>query len=444
MPDFRFEGISFNGRKVHGIIEADNLKRAKEKIHTLAENKRFKIEHIFQRRVFTYRATRRNEAPSTGQQKAFTPEEVKIALERLGYTVTSVKPKLFNFRGKPPNTDIVTFVRVSADLLREKLPFNEILQLLVNDIENASLREAIKEVNNDLHHGKDSEEAFVRQEKYLGKFTARMLGLASKSGNMADIYESTATFLERQADFKKSIRSALIMPLFTLIVMFGAVMFYVAYIFPETAKMFVQMGIELPPMTKATMDMSDFLLENIVVLSIITVAMCVGAFFLMQMQKVQLYRDKLLFSLPIMGSLIHKTTIEIFCRVFYALYSGSGESVDAIKLSAEACGNKYMERQIKSVAIPLMLSKGVGLVQALEATGVFTKTALSRFHSGAETGTIKQTALQLANYYQKETVYKLKNIVDFMQIIIAIVIMVVMAALTIVSTETATIKPSRF
>jgi type IV pilus assembly protein PilC len=90
-----------------------------------------------------------------------------------------------------------------------------------------------------------------------------------------------------------------------------------------------------------------------------------------------------------------------------------------------------------------MLSKGTGLVQAFEEAGVFTKTALSRFHSGAETGTLKQSSLQIANYYEKETVYKLKNIVEFIQIIVAMIIMVVMTGLTLVSIETATIRPKQ-
>ena len=145
-----------------------------------------------------------------------------------------------------------------------------------------------------------------------------------------------------------------------------------------------------------------------------------------------------------MGSLIHKTTIEIFCRVFYALYSGAGENIDAIKLSAEACGNKYVEHRIKKVSIPMMLGKGIGLVESFEASGVFTKTALSRFHTGAETGTVKKTAKQIANYYEKETVFKLKNVVDYIQVVVAMLIMVVLTALTIVSSETATIKPKSF
>jgi type IV pilus assembly protein PilC len=152
-------------------------------------------------------------------------------------------------------------------------------------------------------------------------------------------------------------------------------------------------------------------------------------------------RDQYMWSIPVIGNLLHKTSIEIFCRVFYALYSGSGENIEVIRMAAEACGNKYMESRIKAIAIPLMIQKGMGITEAFEATGVFTRTAISRFHSGAETGTVKTTALQLAEYYEKETTYKMKNVIEFIQLWISMIIMIVLTALTIVSSETATIRP---
>jgi len=149
----------------------------------------------------------------------------------------------------------------------------------------------------------------------------------------------------------------------------------------------------------------------------------------------------MMLKIPIMGNLIHKTLIEVFCRVFYTLYSGSAESIEPIRIAAEAAGNTYFEHQIKNVAIPLMIKKGIGITEAFTASGVFTETALSRFHSGEETGTIKNTALQLANYYESETVYRLKNVIELIQVGIAMVIMIVMIGLTLVSAETATISP---
>lgn len=441
MPEYRVEGVSSDGKPLQGVVEADSLKAARQRASQMATQRKFKLLNVVPRATWIYKVQRGTEKPITGEQKAFTKGEVEEALQKMGYRVIRVQKRLFDFKAKPPSTEIVTFVRVSADLIRQKLPFNEIMQLLVNDIQNKTLRETIKEINTELKQGKDSERAFVKHEAVLGRFTAHMLGLASKSGNMADIYESTAKFLERQAEFKKNLKSALIMPLVTLVVLFGAVVYYIGYIFPATAGLFRKFGIPLPPMTAATMAFSDFLVENIGIILIATIVPTLIALKFFTTEKGRFILDSYIWKIPIIGSLLHKSSIEIFCRVFYALYSGAGENIEVIRMAAEACGNKYMEHQIKTVALPMMTQKGAGIMEAFEACGVFTKTALSRFHSGAETGTVKHTALQLAEYYEKETSYKMRNAIDYIQVIISMIIMVVLTALTIVSSETATVRP---
>jgi type IV pilus assembly protein PilC len=441
MPEYRIEGLTPADRPVSGIINADTIGLAKQRAQSLAKEKRFKLLRVRGRSTFIYRVRRGDEKPITGEQKAFTKEEVQDALQKMGYKVLSVNKKLIDFKLKPPATEIITFVRVSADLMRQKLPFNEIMQLLINDIQNKTLRDTIRDINQELKQGRDSEVVFKRYEGVLGKFTANMLGLASKSGNMAEIYDSAAKFLERQIDFKKNLKSALIMPLVTLFVMLLCVIFYVGYVFPATAELFVRFKIELPPMTRATLKMSDFIVNNIVVLMIAMIAPCIILARAVSTDKGRFLLDRYIIRIPVMGPLLHKQSIEIFCRVFYALYSGSGENIDVIKMAAEACGNKFMEHQIKTIAIPLMVEKGTNITEAFEATGVFTKTALSRFHSGAETGTVKHTAFQLAEYYEKETTYKLKNAIEFIQLSVSMLIMVILTALTLVSSETATVRP---
>ena len=442
MPEFRFEGINPTGRPVRGMVNADSMNQAKAKVQQLARKHRVKVEKIQKRRTFMYKVRRPGEDVVKGEQKAFTKEEVHKALENLGYEVMDIQLKILEFKMKPPTTEIVTFVRVSADMLREKLNFGDVLQLLIEDTQNVTLRDALREISNDLRQGKDSEEAFIRQEKILGKFTSRMLGLAAKSGNMADIYESTAKFLERNAEFKRNLRSALITPFFTLLALLGATLFYVMYIFPETALLFKRLGTTLPPMTAAVLDFSQWLSANAVWMSLVFLGISGALGYFFQTDRGRYLLDRTLLKLPVVGTLVHKTAIEIFCRVFYALYSGSGENIDAIRLASEACGNRYMEQQIKKITIPMMLSQGKSLTQSLEASAVFTKTAVSRFRSGSETGTVKATALQIANYYEKETVYRLKNTIEYIQLIIALVITIIITGLTLISAETAIIKPS--
>ncbi|HLG29997.1 MAG TPA: type II secretion system F family protein, partial [Candidatus Brocadiales bacterium] len=318
-----------------------------------------------------------------------------------------------------------------------------ILAFVINDTRNKVLKERLKEISKDLKQGEDSEVAFMKHKDIFGYFTAFMLGLASKSGNMAEVYRATAKFLERKYEFKKSLRSALITPLITVLVLNAAVVWYVAWIFPATAELFLRFNMILPPMTQFTLDLSYFLTANIWWLVLLVILPIVAGIITYKHPKGRVWFDKQLIKLPLIGDILHKTYIEIFCRVFYTLYSGSAVSITPIKIGAEAMGNKYLEEQIKNVALPIMMRQGVGISDALVATGVFPDTAISKFRQGEETGNIKKSALQLANYYESDTVYRLKNFIEWVQIIIALYILVVMILLTVVSAETAIISPTK-
>lgn len=441
MVEYKFTAQKVNGQVITGTLTAESSIDGKKKIQRLSEKNQLKLLSTEKKSTFVYKAQKGTDKPIRGEQKAFNKKEVEDALVRLGYKPLSVNKKLIDYQAKPPVADIVTFVKISAELLQQKLAYGEILTLLINDTQNLTLKNTLKEINNELKKGADSQATFLKYQDIFGKFTAYMLGLASKSGNMAEIYLATAKFLERRQEFKKNMRSALITPLVTVFVLFLAVIFYVAYIFPETAKLFVRFGVELPPMTAFTLKISDFLVENPYLVAAVCIIPPVIFWQFSKTEKGKFLIDQYILKLPVMGSLIHKTLIEVFCRVFYTLYSGSAESIEPIRIAAEASGNAYFEDRVKNVAIPLMVKKGVGVTDAFEASGVFTETALSRFHSGEETGTIKNTALQLANYYETETVYKLKNLIEIIQVAIAMFIMVVMILLTLVSAETATVRP---
>lgn len=441
MTELRFTAVKSNGQIISGSLSADSFSEGKKKIHKLAEQSNLSIKVIEKRGTFLYKVQKGAEKAIQGEQKAFNRQEVIDAFQKMGYKVHYVRSKLFDYQSKPGMQDLLMFVKISAELLDQKLPYGEILTLLINDTANKTLRETLKEINSELKKGTDPEQVFLRYQSIFGKFTAFMLGLAAKSGNMGEIYRATAKFLERRAEFKKNLKSALVTPMITVVVLIGAVLFYVMYIFPETANMFRRFGIELPPMTKATIELSDFLLAHPVAITVAFVAPIVSFIVFLKTEKGRFLKDKYMLRMPLVGDIVHKTAIEVFCRVFYTLYSGSAESITPLRISAEATDNKYFEDKIKRIAIPIMTKQGIGITDALEATTVFTETAISRIHSGEETGNIKNTMLQLANYYESETVYKLKNVIELVQVVISLLIMVVMTALTLVSAETATVSP---
>lgn len=442
MPQFRLKAVSQSGKAIKTEFEAPGKKEAKKKVRALESKNGMRVEALEKKETFIYKVQKPGKTKQAGEQEAYNREELERALVKLGYNVLSIRKKWFDFKGGVPAKDVVTFVRLSADLLRQQLSYDEILTLLYEDTQNKRMKEVIREIQKDLKDGKEGSEVYGKHQDVFGKFASYMLGVASTSGNMANVFESTAKFLERDAQFKKNLRRSLMMPLITVAAVVGTIIFYVAWIFPATAELFLEFDLRLPPMTAATLELSYWLTDHWIILTLSFAIPCLLFYLYVRTPKGRLFLDRNIIRLPVVGDLIHKTSIEIFARVFFTLYSGSGQNIEVIRISAEACRNTYMEKQIKETAVKMMLKDGAGLVESMEATGVFSMTAISRFRLGAESGALRQNAKQLADYYEVQTTYKMESVIDMINLFINLFILVALIAITIVSSEAAIVQPN--
>jgi len=382
-----------------------------------------------------------NKKKVKGRQSAFSADEIKLALQKLGYQKIKVEPIMLDFKKKPPFEAILMFINLSAFMLKEKMTYDKILEMLADEESNPVLKETLKNIQNELKKGREGEEVFKQYEHVFGKFPAYMLGLATKSGNMAEVYDATAKFMERDMEYRKSLKQAIMSPAFTVFAMLLAVFYYLISIFPTTAKMFIRFGLDVPPMTKGTLIFSDFMAVHWWWILLIIFIPPIFVFMYWRSDVGQVARDKMLINLPIIGPLLHKSSIEIFFRVFSAIYSGAENNIETLRASAEACRNKYMEKGVKEIAIPMMLKEGAALVPALQASGVFNRTTLNRLRSGAETGNVVSSAEQIAKFYEQETTYKMQSLIMSIQSLIGAFIGIVITALTVVSSEVAMISP---
>lgn len=440
--EFRFRGVNVSGEPVRGTVFAPSKKAARRRIDNLSEKHEFEPDEIEQRKTYLYKVRHPNGEVAKGEQKAYSAEEVHTALERMGLEVLRVQKKWFDFQLRPPKSDIVMFVRLAANLLKRKLSFDEILNLLITDTSSKSLRQTIRDLSSDLKGGMDAQNAFMKHQHTLGKFTAYMLGLATASGNMAEMFDATAKYLERKDEFRKNVRSALITPSLTFVAGIAAFIWYIWYIIPEMVGLFANMNVELPPFTSASMAFASWLDANYIWLTILLISLGVGLFLWSRTTKGRFLIHKYMIRIPYLGPLLHKLNLEVFCRVFAVLYSGSGENQEVMKIAAEATGNTYLEHQVKTITVPMMMGRGADLIEAMEASGVFLPMTIARFRTGAESGAVRESAEEMADFYEKETTLKLQSAVETIKTGMALFISVLVALLTIISAETAFIQPN--
>ncbi len=426
---------------MQGIVLAHNKGKAKKIVESIALKNKIRINSIIPKKLFLYHVKLPNGKKIKGRQSAYAKGEVARALATMGFKNAKIEQAIIDIKLKPPYSSILMFVNLSSFLLKEKMSYDKILRMLADEEPNLTLKETLKKIESELKKGKEGTEVFNRYQDVFGRFPAYMLGLATKSGNMAEVYDATAKFMEREAEYKKSLRQALMQPAVMVIAMIAAVLYYVIKIFPDTARMFVKFGIDVPPMTAATLALSDFFAASWwwIVLMFLIPAFII--FLWWRTPKGEVWRDKFLIQLPVIGHLLHKSSIEIFFRVFSAIYAGADNNIETLTASAEACRNKYIEKGVKEIAIPLMLKDGMSLVPALAKADVFNQSTLSRLKTGTESGNILQSAQQIATFYEKETTYKMENIIQSIQMFVGIFIAIIITLLTIVSSEVAMISP---
>ncbi|MCK4359446.1 MAG: type II secretion system F family protein [Candidatus Cloacimonetes bacterium] len=441
LKEYRYSGISLSGKTIQGIVLVHNSSTAKKLVNQLAVKHKLKINSILPKKNFIYNVKLPNGKKIKGKQSAYTKQEVANALARIGYHNAKILPVLLDFKPKPSSADIMMFVNLSSFLLKEKMTYDKILHMLSDEQTNSALKETLRNIEAELKAGKEGSEVFSRYQDIFGKFPAYMLGLATKSGNMAEVYDATAKFMERDQEYKKSMRQALLAPAFTVFATIVACMWYIVSIFPATARLFTKFGVKVPPMTDFTLKLSDFLGANFWWMILIFIVPIIIILRWWKTSKGRVWRDKFIIKLPVIGHLLHKSSIEIFFRVFSAIYSGAADNIETLQSSAEACRNAHMEKGVKEIAIPLMLKEGMSLVPALERADVFNRTSLSRLKTGAETGNVRQSAQQIALFYEKETSYKINNIIQYIQTLVGIFIALAITLLTVVSAEIAFIQP---
>ncbi len=431
-----------NGKTGQRFVTAPSYLAARERAKAMSVSQGWQVLSIHARKEYSYRV-RRGENTVEGVQSAFSRDEVISALRNLGFEVRTVR-RHYNFQFQAPGSELVSFIATSARLLEQKLPFNEILQIMATNVRNKNLKSALRSIIKDLKEGADSREAFMRQSKVLGKDTALMLGIATKSGNMTAIFENVARFVERQTEFKKGLMSSMILPAVTALSLVGALAFYVLYLLPDMMKLLGPMMAETPPLTAATLEVSSFLRENIGIISFLSLSITGGLYAWLMTENGRYFFDRYIIRVPYIGRILRNTSVEMFCRVLGILYTSSSENIDAIQQAAESSRNRYFERQIRNAAIPSMLKYGTEFAKAMELTNFFPEMVVSRFKTAAETGDVKGTSMQLADYYETENTYAMKNLISIIEVSISLVIMGSMVFLTFLSSETASMKIDGF
>jgi type IV pilus assembly protein PilC len=299
------------------------------------------------------------------------------------------------------------------------LPLIDAVHALRDDAGNSSVRRMLTDVEDGLRGGDTLSDCLDRHPKIFPEYYRGIVASAELSGELDIVLGQLATYLERDLDARRRIRSASIYPGIILLMSLGTVVVLAAFVMPRFEAFFASLHAKLPLPTRMLLAVTGFFeqwwwailagLGGVVVL-----------FFLITRTPPGRYaRDRIFLSLPVVGSTIRFTLVERFCRLLSSMVGAGVALPEALTVATGSLRNLVFRRNLGRVQEAML--EGEGFAQPLSAARVFPNTAVQMLRVGEETGTLDTQLGITARYYETELDHKIKKLIALFEPMVIIV-----------------------
>ncbi len=304
-------------------------------------------------------------------------------------------------RGKLSNKSIVLFTSELAMLLESGLPLDRSLVVLMDlASDNENLNKLIGRVLEKVKSGVSLADALEQQSGVFTKFYLNMIRAGEAGGNLGEVLNRMAVYLESSQELKETVSTALIYPAILLVMSLASLFVMLTFVVPQFSEMFASAGKELPISTQIVVGLADWLQHYwwIVIGSVISIM----AYFNFQLANSETKRvwDGRWLKLPLIGDMILNKEVANITRTLGTLL-GNGVSI----LSAFTIVRDTVDNLIVAAALndtEEQIKQGKTLFDALEQKAIFPKMAMQMIKMGEETGHLEEMLLRVATIYDKQ------------------------------------------
>ena len=323
-------------------------------------------------------------------------------------------------RKKVHTEDLILFCRQMYALTKAGVPMMRSLNGLIESSRNERLKQVLAGVIDGLESGRELSGAMAQYPDVFPSLITRMVQVGENSGNLEQSFQQLATYLEFEKQTREQIKSALRYPSFVVFAIGIAIAVLSLFVIPAFEKVFAGFGAELPLATRIIMAISNF---AVAYWAHILAAMLLSWFGLRRYLKTTAgaYQwDRFKLRLPLIGSILLRSTLARFARAFAMGYGSGVPLVQALGYTARAIENSYIGAKLD--AMRNHLERGETLTRSAATLQIFTPLVLQMLSVGEETGSVDNMLLEVANFYEQEVEYELKNLTSAIEPILIIVI----------------------
>jgi len=389
MTTYRYKGMSSSGANVEGVVEAfdqqDAVNKAKANCRVLIS-----VE------------------PVTGGKM----DELMHA--DLGDLLSGGKIK--------PKKLTLLCSQLSIEL-RAGLPLVSSLRLVAENEEDKKIKRILTEVADDVHAGNGLAESFAMRGPGLPRTFIETIRAGEESGKLDETFERLQKYYENADAVSSKVSSALVYPIMLIsvaVLVIGIIMIFAVPVFEDS---FASMGNELPGPTKLLIAMSNFMVNNWILLIAIVAAAALGLFFYGRTDSGRHMYARIALTVPGVCLITKMNAASQLASTLSTMLSAGLPLVSAAKITANTADNLLISEDIEAAVNGVI--EGNRLADGLKQSKWLPNLLMEMVTVGEETGKLEEALSVVSEYYSKEVDGAVKKALEILNPVITIVLAVI-------------------
>ncbi len=316
------------------------------------------------------------------------------------------------------NSEKIALIGSLATMLSAGIPILEVVNSLLEDAKGTQLK-ILESLREDLMQGKHMYVTLSKFPRVFDKVTVSVVKASEEAGTLDVTLKDLKRTIQKDIEFSDRVRSAMIYPLFIMVVFVGVLLMILVVVVPKISQVFSRLTVELPLPTRILIFLSDLLVKNTVVF-LIGLGLVVLSIITLYRRKKSALMD-IVYSLPIISKLIQEIDITRFSRSLHLLLS-SGLSITA---ALELTSDMVIKRKTADIIRRSreMVFAGKKLSEGFRASkGYIPSLMIKLMEAGEKTGTLDKSMQDISEYYDYEVTNTLKTITALLEPILLVVV----------------------
>jgi len=384
MPVFEFTALDARGKTTTGIIDADGIQAARQKLRASGK--------------FPVSIREAQEALAKKSRREFG----------LGSWFSRVKP-----------ADVAMITRQLATLIGAGFPLVSALDALLPQTHSHGLKRTLARVKDLVVEGNSFAHALGQFPGIFPPIYVNMVRAGETSGTLEIVLERLAEITEKQQALSNRIQAALAYPVFMLF--FGAVVLFIllTYIVPTITSIFADMKQALPTPTRVLIALSSFFRDYWWTILIFAAAVIIGARQFRRTEKGRRWSDRVLLKLPMFGNLARKLAVARFSRTLGSLLENGVTMLVALDIVKNIVGNVLIADTVARAAEEV--GKGKSLWLSLSEGRAFPMLSIQMTQVGEQSGELEKMLYKIADVFENEVETIIMRLTSYLEPVMILV-----------------------